>query len=168
MKGRDVQQVWISDNLEPMLESTHSLKLLKSSKVVTVQKGMSASIAGISFDVLWPDISIHSFESMPGDGSVVNNSSIAMVISHKDWSLFTAGDLEPPAQHEILGNIRKVDIYKVCHHGSKYQDYELMKALSSQIAVISVGAKNSYGHPSPETIASLTRLGTQVLRTDTG
>ena len=39
-------------------------------------------------------------------------------------------------------------------------------ALSAQIAVISVGAKNSYGHPAPETIASLTRLGTQVVRTD--
>ena len=54
----------------------------------------------------------------------------------------------------------------MCHHGSKYQDQELMEALSAQIAVISVGAKNSYGHPAPETIASLTRLGTQVVRTD--
>jgi competence protein ComEC len=35
-----------------------------------------------------------------------------------------------------------------------------------QIAIISVGAKNSYGHPAPETIAALTRLGTQVVRTD--
>ena len=41
-----------------------------------------------------------------------------------------------------------------------------MSTLSAQIAVISVGAKNSYGHPAPETIASLTRLGTQVVRTD--
>ena len=54
----------------------------------------------------------------------------------------------------------------MCHHGSKYQDEELMSTLSAQIAVISVGAKNSYGHPAPETIASLTRLGTQVIRTD--
>ena len=77
-----------------------------------------------------------------------------------------AGDLEPPAQHEILGSVRTVDIYKVCHHGSKYQDEQLMSALSAQIAVISVGAKNSYGHPAPETIATLTRLGTQVVRTD--
>jgi competence protein ComEC len=62
--------------------------------------------------------------------------------------------------------VRKVDIYKVCHHGSKYQDSQLMKALSAQIAVISVGANNSYGHPAAETIASLARLGTQVVRTD--
>ncbi len=103
---------------------------------------------------------------MPGEGSQINNSSIAMLVTTADWSIFTAGDLEPPAQHEILRSVRAVDIYKVCHHGSKYQDLELMQALSAQIAVISVGAKNSYGHPAPETIASLTRLGTQVVRTD--
>ena len=165
-KSRNVRQTWISNNLEPLLESTHALQLLKNSQVITVQKGMTATMAGITFQVLWPDITIHSFESMPGEGSVINNSSIAMIVSTTDWSIFTAGDLEPPAQHEILGSVRSVDIYKVCHHGSKYQDAELMKSLSAQIAVISVGAKNSYGHPAAETIASLTRLGTQVVRTD--
>jgi competence protein ComEC len=65
-----------------------------------------------------------------------------------------------------LGAVRKVDIYKVSHHGSKYQDVELISELSPQIAIISVGAGNPYGHPAAETIASLTRLGTQVFRTD--
>ena len=166
LKNRTVQQVWISNNLEPILESTHSLKLLHRNQITTVERGMRAQLAGVTFEVLWPDATIHNFESMPGEGSAINNSSIAMIISTKDWSIFTAGDLEPPAQHEVLGEVRKVDIYKVCHHGSKYQDTELMKSLSAQIAVISVGAKNSYGHPAAETIASLTRLGTQVVRTD--
>ena len=134
---------------------------------VTVQKGLVSKIAGIQFEVLWPENTTRDFQSMPGDGSQINNSSIAMLVTTSDWSIFTAGDLEPPAQHEILASVRKVDIYKVCHHGSKYQDEELMSALSAQLAVISVGAKNSYGHPSAETIAFLTRLGTQVVRTDT-
>ncbi len=166
LQSRAVNQVWISNNLEPLLESTHSLFLLRNSKVVTVQKGLVSQIAGIQFEVLWPENTIKNFAAMPGEGSQINNSSIAMLVTTTDWSIFTAGDLEPPAQHEILGSVRKVDIYKVCHHGSKYQDQELMRALSAQIAVISVGAKNSYGHPAPETIASLTRLGTQVVRTD--
>jgi competence protein ComEC len=142
------------------------LALLRDSDIVTVQKGLISQIAGIQFEVLWPENTMRNFEAMPGEGSHINNSSIALLVSTKDWSIFTAGDLEPPAQHEILGSVRHVDIYKVCHHGSKYQDEELMRALSAQIAVISVGAKNSYGHPAPEAIASLTRLGTQVLRTD--
>ena len=166
LQSRRVGQVWISNNLEPLLESTHALKLLRGSEVVTVQKGLVSQIAGIQFEILWPENTSKNFESMPGDGSQINNSSIAMFVTTTDWSIFTAGDLEPPAQHEILGSVRAVDIYKVCHHGSKYQDQELMQALSAQIAVISVGAKNSYGHPAPETIASLTRLGTQVVRTD--
>jgi competence protein ComEC len=166
VQSRKVGQVWISNNLEPLLESTHSLFLLRKSKVITVQKGLVSQIAGIQFEVLWPENTIRNFAVMPGEGSQINNSSIAMLVTTADWSIFTAGDLEPPAQHEILGSVRTVDIYKVCHHGSKYQDQELMSALAAQIAVISVGAKNSYGHPAPETIASLTRLGTQVLRTD--
>lgn len=166
VQSRDVGQVWISNNLEPLLESTHSLFLLRNSTVVTVQKGLVSQIAGIQFEVLWPENTTRNFEAMPGEGSQINNSSIAMLVTTADWSIFTAGDLEPPAQHEILGAVRAVDIYKVCHHGSKYQDQQLMSALSAQIAIISVGAKNSYGHPAPETIASLTRLGTQVVRTD--
>ena len=166
LQSRRVGQVWISNNLEPLLESTRSLALLRESKIITVQKGLVSQIAGIKFEILWPENTTRNFEAMPGDGSQINNSSIAMLVTTPDWSIFTAGDLEPPAQHEILGSVRVVDIYKVCHHGSKYQDEELMSALSAQIAVISVGAKNSYGHPAPETIASLTRLGTQVVRTD--
>ena len=166
LQSRHVGQVWISNNLEPLLESTHSLVLLNQSEIVTVQKGFVSQIAGIQFEVLWPENVTKNFASMPGDGSMINNSSIAVLATSADWSLFTAGDLEPPAQNEILGSVREVDIYKVCHHGSKYQDEELMSALSAQIAVISVGAKNSYGHPAPETIEYLTRLGTQVVRTD--
>ena len=166
LQSRHVGQVWISNNLEPLLESTQALALLRESEIVTVQKGLVSQIAGIKFEILWPESTTRNFEAMPGDGSQINNSSIAMLVTTPDWSIFTAGDLEPPAQHEILGSVRIVDIYKVCHHGSKYQDEELMSALSAQIAVISVGAKNSYGHPAPETIASLTRLGTQVVRTD--
>ena len=166
LQSRTVGQVWISNNLEPLLESTHSLSLLSKSTIVTVQKGLVSQIAGIQFEILWPENTTRNFAEMPGEGSQINNSSIAMIVTTADWSIFTAGDLEPPAQHQILGSVRAVDIYKVCHHGSKYQDGELMSALSAQIAVISVGAKNSYGHPAPETIASLTRLGTQVVRTD--
>jgi competence protein ComEC len=83
-----------------------------------------------------------------------------------DWSLFSAGDLEPPAQRELINLVGPVDVYKVSHHGSRYQDEGLTRALSPQVALISVGASNPYGHPAAETIESLTRLGTQVFRTD--
>jgi len=167
LKGRKVLQVWISNNLEPELQSRLALNSLKESQIVRVQKGLTAQVGEVRLKVLWPEATTRVFEELPGEGSAINNSSIAVIAQTSDWSLFSAGDLEPPAQHELINLVGPVDIYKLCHHGSKYQDEGLMKALSAQIALISVGAKNPYGHPAKESIYSLTRLGTQVFRTDT-
>jgi competence protein ComEC len=167
LKGRRVHQVWISNNLEPELQSTLALNLLKKSQIVTVQKGLTSQVGDIRLKVLWPEATTRTFEELPGEGSAINNSSVAVIAQTSDWSLFSAGDLEPPAQHELINSVEPVDIYKLSHHGSRYQDEGLMKALSAQIALISVGAKNPYGHPAKESIDSLTRLGTQVFRTDT-
>jgi competence protein ComEC len=166
LRGRRVGQVWISNNQDPEIESSLALNSLKASQIITAQKGLVAQIGTVQLNVLWPEASTRSFEELPGEGSLINNSSIAVLVTTPDWSLFSAGDLEPPAQHELVNAVGPVDIYKVSHHGSKYQDEGLMRELSPQIALISVGAKNSYGHPAPESIDSLTRLGTQVLRTD--
>ena len=166
LHGRKVGQVWISNNLQPEIESRSALDALNASQIVTVQKGLVTQIGQVNLKVLWPEASVRSFEELPGEGSMINNSSIAVLLTTADWSLFSAGDLEPPAQRELVNLVSPVDIYKVSHHGSKYQDEALATALSPQIGLISVGAKNPYGHPAPESIDSLTRLGTQVLRTD--
>jgi competence protein ComEC len=167
LKGRKLHQVWISNNLEPEPQSRVALNLLRKSQIVRVQKGLTAQVGEVRLKVLWPDATTRLFEELPGEGSAINNSSIAVIAQTSDWSLFSAGDLEPPAQHELINFVGPVDIYKLSHHGSKYQDEGLMKVLSPQIALISVGAKNPYGHPAQESIDSLTRLGTQVFRTDT-
>jgi competence protein ComEC len=167
LKGRKLHQVWISNNLEPEPQSRVALNLLRKSQIVTVQKGLTAQVGEVRLKVLWPEATTRLFEELPGEGSAINNSSIAVIAQTSDWSLFSAGDLEPPAQHELINFVGPVDIYKLSHHGSKYQDEGLMKVLSPQIALISVGAKNPYGHPAQESIDSLTRLGTQVFRTDT-
>jgi competence protein ComEC len=166
IKNRTVGQLWVSTNAEPLLESAHVNSLMTGTEIVKPQRGFTAQIAAFTITTLWPASGTHVFASMPGDGSAVNNSSIAVLIASPDFTLFAAGDLEPPAQHELIGDIAGVDIYKVCHHGSIYQDGDLMKTLNPKIAVISVGAKNMYGHPAPQTIEALTRLGAEVLRTD--
>ena len=166
IKNRKVGQLWVSTNAEPLLVSAHIESLMTATEIVKPQRGFTAQIAGLTIKALWPASGTHVFASMPGDGSAVNNSSIAVLIASSDFTLFVAGDLEPPAQHELIGDVVGVDIYKVCHHGSRYQDEDLMKALTPKIAVISVGAKNVYGHPAPQTVEALTRLGAEVLRTD--
>jgi competence protein ComEC len=166
LKNRKIAQIWLSSNAEPLLESAHVVSLLAGVEKVTPQRGYSAQIAKFTIKVLWPASGTHIFASMPGDGSAVNNSSIAVLITSSDLTLFAAGDLEPPAQHELVRDVSGVDVYKVSHHGSKYQDAQLMAKLDPKVAVVSVGAKNPYGHPAPQTIAALTRLGAEVVRTD--
>ena len=115
----------------------------------------------VTIDVLWPQ-GQWADEQL----SDPNNSSIAIILRASDFSLFAGGDLEPLTQAQITPLVSEVDIYKVCHHGSRFQDESFTRALSPTISIISVGAGNSYGHPAPETIQSLTRLGSRVLRTD--
>ncbi|MSZ64524.1 MAG: MBL fold metallo-hydrolase, partial [Actinobacteria bacterium] len=166
LNARAVSQLWISTNAEPLIESAHVAALVGGVNIVKPQRGYAIKIGEFTIKTLWPESGIHIFASMPGEGSAINNSSIALMITSRDFSLFTAGDLEPPAQHELVGDLSKVDIYKLCHHGSRYQDGAMMAALDPQLALISVGAKNLYGHPAAESISALTRLGAQVLRTD--
>lgn len=124
-----------------------------------VAAGSRATIGGYSIEVLWP--------LQPGlEDANPNNVSIAAMIRSKDLTLFAAGDIEPPVQEQLRGKIGRVDIYKVAHHGSRYQDPALMRELSPTLALVSAGEGNSYGHPAPETIAVLEQLRAKVRRTD--
>ena len=56
---------------------------------------------------------------------------------------------------------------KVSHHGSADAGLpRLLEQLRPRIAVIEVGARNTYGHPTPETLGALSKAGVQIWRTD--
>ena len=124
-----------------------------------IAAGSRAVVGEYTIDVLWP---LHIGAQDPNP----NNVSIAAKITSRDLTLFAAGDIEPPVQAQLRGEVGRVDIYKVAHHGSRYQDPILMRELAPTLALISVGAGNSYGHPAPSTIAALEHLHAKVLRTD--
>lgn len=170
--GRSIGQVWVSNNAEPIFESNHIRQVLGiRAHIVIAERGLSTTMTSnrgdISLDILWPDSTAQSFDVLPGDGSAINNSSVALLLNAPDFSLFVAGDIEPPVQAEILDSVGKLDIYKVSHHGSKYQDIAFTERLSPIISIISVGAGNTYGHPAPQTLALLARLRSTIYRTDT-
>lgn len=124
-----------------------------------IAAGSKATIGDYSIEVLWP--------LQPGlKDENPNNVSIAAVIRSKDLSLFAAGDIEPPVQEQLRGKVGRVDIYKVAHHGSRFQDPELMRELSPTLALVSAGEGNNYGHPAPATISALEHLHAKVRRTD--
>jgi competence protein ComEC len=166
LNKRTVGQVWVSVNSAPLVESAMAHVALEGVETIKAVRGMSSRVGPLTIKVLWPTLSATSFEEMPGEGSQINNSSIATLITSDEFSIFAGGDLEPPVQQILVKDVTPVDIYKVCHHGSRYQDLAFMAALHPRISVISVGVGNTYGHPAVQTLEALTRLGSEVVRTD--
>ena len=166
LNKRTVGQVWVSVNSAPLVESAMAQVALEGVEIIKAVRGMSSRVGPLTIKVLWPTLSATSFEEMPGEGSQINNSSIATLITSNEFSIFAGGDLEPPVQQILVKDVTPVDIYKVCHHGSRYQDLAFMAALHPRISVISVGVGNTYGHPAVQTLEALTRLGSEVVRTD--
>ncbi|MFF9026966.1 ComEC/Rec2 family competence protein [Streptomyces iakyrus] len=100
-----------------------------------------------------------------------NDASVAMLVRSGGLRLLLLGDLEPPAQRALARSpaaeaLEGVDVLKVAHHGSAYQDPGLMGRVAPRLALISCGEDNSYGHPAPGTVAALRDRGAAVLRTD--
>ncbi|MEW2273302.1 ComEC/Rec2 family competence protein [Streptomyces griseofuscus] len=114
----------------------------------------------------------------PPDGPVAapefdgpNDASVALLVRAGGLRLLLLGDLEPPDQQALLrspeaAGMAGVDVLKVAHHGSAYQDPELIRLVAPRVALISCGTGNPYGHPAPSTVAALRAGGALVLRTD--
>lgn len=105
----------------------------------------------------------------------LKNIHDAMIVTHlyinngNPASVFFAGDMERPLEFNLVsrGLDVRADILKVGHHGSKTSSSEyFLKAVAPKTAIISVGAKNRYGHPHQSVLDRLERMGIQIHRTD--
>lgn len=64
-------------------------------------------------------------------------------------------------------DLPKLEVLVVGHHGSKYSTGQsLLDKTQPQIAIISVGLDNRYGHPAQEVLEKLTEAGCEIYRTD--
>jgi len=98
-----------------------------------------------------------------------NDKSIVMRLDWGESSFLFTGDIESKAEREILENGENidVDVLKIAHHGSKYSSSEsFLDAASPEDAIISVGANNSYGHPTEAVISALRARNINIFRTD--
>lgn len=98
-----------------------------------------------------------------------NNAGVVLLFTIDRKHILFTGDIEQNAEEKILKtwNLPKIDIYKVAHHGSKTSSTEdWIRKIQPRYALISVGEKNRYGHPSQEVIDRLQKIGTQIFRTD--
>ena len=92
-----------------------------------------------------------------------NDRSAVISLSFDEFDFLITGDL---TKNDVNIN-QSADVLKVAHHGSETgTSFQLLKAVSPKYAVISVGADNSYGHPSDEVLDRLNGWGMTVYRTD--
>jgi len=115
--------------------------------------------SNVTLKVLGPDRDLSSLN---------DNSVVARVDFGKTSFLFT-GDAEKEAEERLLarGVDLKADVLKVGHHGSSTStSAAFLAAVAPAYAVICVGAGNSYGHPTEQTLNRLAAAGARIYRTD--
>ncbi len=104
-------------------------------------------------------------EELSGDR---NEDSMVLMLQYGSFRMLFTGDLEGQAELALSesGTNLQADILKVGHHGSGGGSSAVfLQAVSPKFAVISCGADNQYGHPSPETVTRLQEAGSQILQT---
>lgn len=96
-----------------------------------------------------------------------NDDSLVLHISYGENSSLLTADAEKKSEEFMTGERPRADLLKVAHNGSKTSTTpEFLKAVKPRFALISVGARNSFGHPRPEVLQRLTAMGVATYRTD--
>jgi beta-lactamase superfamily II metal-dependent hydrolase len=102
-------------------------------------------------------------------GDDLNDNSVVLRISYGTFDVLLTGDADMAAEDRMLasGYALDAEVLKVAHHGSTSSTGpRFLERVHPDVAVISAGAGNPYGHPADETLAALERAGSTVYRTD--
>lgn len=155
LMGRRVEQrLWTADPRSPQ-------------ELLSVGLGEGARLW-----LLWPRVGprgerVEPFlENTRSDANA--NSIVARLVYGETAFLFT-GDAEPETEALLLsrGMELRADVLKVAHHGSRHSSTaRFLARVRPKAAVISCGAGNEYGHPSPAVLERLSQVGAKVFRTD--
>jgi competence protein ComEC len=168
ISSRTVSTAIVSGFPDDRPATKEALDLLAHQKVraITAEPKISGTLGEFSWRVLAPTKSASEAKDS-------NDASVVMVFIGQNFDLLLLGDLGETGQqrisksaNQILRTSSKPLILKVSHHGSNDQSAALHELLRPELAVISVGEGNGYGHPGSELLDLLARSGSQVLRTD--
>ncbi len=156
--------LWTGEKSEGRTFEAWLLKIKKENANIVLVKAGALVLAGkAKMEILYP-------LELPKQDLVNNNkSSIATLLSFGNTRFFFTGDIDKQAEQEIIfqGNNIEANVLKVSHHGSKSATSpEFLANVQPQIAVISIGKDNSYGHPHQEVLSNLLEFGIKVMRTD--
>ena len=163
LRGRAVGQVVVTPLADPpdAVDAVRRLVGARGLEPVVASYDRGWVVGQVRLQEVWP------LAGAPDTGP--NDASVVLVAEVGGVRVLLTGDVEPEAQARLaraVGDLR-VDVLKVPHHGSRYQDRRFLTGLGARVALVSAGAGNDYGHPAPETVSALLGSGAEVLRTDT-
>jgi competence protein ComEC len=146
------------------LQAALARRGLRSGRLST---GDRFALDDVSFRVLWPDRTAVP-RAPPDTGTGINNVSIVLLGTFGAQRFVLTGDAEEGIDPLLVERgLPHVDVLKVAHHGSRTATTDaLLGAIRPAVALISVGARNTFGHPAPATLARLTAHGVATYRTD--
>lgn len=147
----------------------------KNIKVIVANAGQEIDFGNnVKMDIFLPNIALAGDDStlLAAKGKAEdNNFSIISYLTYGEDSFLFTGDAEIKEELDLINTWTGLtaDVLKVAHHGSKNSMNQLfLEKINPKFSVISVGAKNNYGHPHIETIEELKKIGSEIFRTDLG
>ncbi|MER6468685.1 ComEC/Rec2 family competence protein [Streptomyces collinus] len=173
LRGRSVAAIETTDFEEPADQVAFVRKEAAERHIPLSRAaaGEERRAGPVTWRVLWPPAAPAPGQDPAVEPDGPNDASVALLVRTGGLRLLLLGDLEPPSQQALAhspaaSGLAGVDVLKVAHHGSAYQDPDLIRLAAPRVALISCGADNPYGHPAPATVAALRAGGAMVLRTD--
>jgi competence protein ComEC len=153
------RELWLSDPSDPEMEA-----LLQQAQALGVR--VVPRRAGDEFDFGGAEVRILA----PGAQDLAarrNDESLVMKLAYGKTSTLLEGDAEKKSEQQIAEEQPEADLLKVAHHGSATSAIpQLLERVHPRFAVISVGARNTYGHPRGEVLARLGEARVLTYRTD--
>jgi competence protein ComEC len=136
----------------------------ENARIFTAKAGQKIIAPGTDAEVLFP------FESLEGEQvKDANNLSVVLKLDFGEISFLFTGDIYESTERKLIekGIDIDSDVLKVGHHGSKTSTCEeFAREVLPEVAVISAGKDNNYGHPHKETLDTLGKYDITIFRTD--
>jgi len=162
LSAMPVAEAWLDSQSCTTQTCQDFYQALRDNGVVTaaIRMGESYSWGDVTALILNPSEPLYADK---------NENSVVLRVSYGSVDFLLTGDAETGAENRMLasGYPLEAEILKVAHHGSRYSSSaDFLSAVQPEVAIISVGADNPYGHPHPETLSRLQAVGAKIYRTD--
>ena len=115
------------------------------------------------------NLQIECIQPSPSDHHLGGNvGSLVLSVTFGEFSMLCTGDVEAKGEDVLMRRLKgqQFTVLKVAHHGSKHSSSEaFLRTAQPEIAIISAGEDNSYGHPHQETLKRLKDIGCKIFET---